>query len=98
MFTKITFALVIVLGAVSGALAGPKYHSATPHYDVYDSRGGYAGTDPDMNVRHELRRDEARGQQQEPSDPGVEPGHRNEQRVVFRQSRLRCQLFCLLPP
>jgi hypothetical protein len=63
MFTKSIFALVVVLGASAAAFAGTKYHSATPHHDVFDNRGEYAGTDPDRNVRFELRRDEARGQQ-----------------------------------
>jgi hypothetical protein len=62
MFTKITFAAAIILGAASGALAATKYQTGTPHHDVYDNRGGYAGTDPDANVRFELRRDEGRGQ------------------------------------
>jgi hypothetical protein len=62
MFTKITFALAIVLGAASGALAATKYQSVTPRHDVFDNRGAYAGTDPDVNVRFELRRDEGRGQ------------------------------------
>jgi len=62
MFTKITFALAIVLGAASGAAAATKYQSALPNRDVYDSRGAYAGTDPDVNVRFELRRDVGRGQ------------------------------------
>jgi len=61
MLTKITFALAIVLGAASGALAATKHQSVSPNHDVYDSRGGYVGTDPDVSVRFELRRDEGRG-------------------------------------
>ena len=61
MFSKVMFALGIALTAASGALAGTKYQSGTPHHDVFDSRGGYLGTDPDPNIRYELRRDEGRG-------------------------------------
>jgi hypothetical protein len=62
MFTRSIFALTIVLSASAAAFAGTRYQSATPHHDVYDNRGSYAGTDPDRNVRFELRRDDGRGQ------------------------------------
>jgi len=55
MFAKTTFALAFVLAA-SGALAATK-QSFAPHNAVYDARGTYVGSDPDANVRFELRRD-----------------------------------------
>jgi hypothetical protein len=57
MFTKTTFALAFVLAAASGALAATKQQSFQPRNDVYDARGAYVGSDPDANVRFELRRD-----------------------------------------
>jgi hypothetical protein len=57
MFTKTTFALAFVLATASGALAATKQQSSQPRNDVYDARGNYVGTDPDANVRFELRRD-----------------------------------------
>ena len=57
MFTKIAVALAFVVTAVSGALAATKQQSAAPRNDVYDARGNYIGSDPDANVRFELRRD-----------------------------------------
>jgi len=32
-------------------------HSASPSYDVYDTRGNYVGSDPDPFIRDELARD-----------------------------------------
>jgi hypothetical protein len=61
MLTKTTFALALVLGAASGALAATKQQSTAPNHDVYDMRGTNVGTDPDANVRFELRRDSDRG-------------------------------------
>ena len=61
MFTKTTFALAFVLATASGALAATKQHSSEPRNDVYDARGIYVGSDPDANVRFELRRDWDRG-------------------------------------
>ncbi len=40
-----------------GALAATKQQSFQPRNDVYDARGNYVGSDPDANVRFELRRD-----------------------------------------
>ncbi len=60
MFTKTTFALAFALATASGALAATK-QSVAPHNDAYDARGNYVGTDPDANVRFELRRDWDRG-------------------------------------
>jgi hypothetical protein len=57
MFTKTTFALAFVLATASGALAATKQQSLDPRHDVYDARGTYVGSDPDANVRFELRRD-----------------------------------------
>jgi hypothetical protein len=57
MFTKTTFALALVLATASGALAATKQQSSAPRNDVYDARGVYVGSDPDANVRFELRRD-----------------------------------------
>jgi len=62
MFTKTAFGLAIIIGAASGALAATKQHSVAPNRDVYDARGVYVGSDPDANVRFELRRDWQRGQ------------------------------------
>ncbi len=61
MFTKTTFALALVLATASGALAATKQQSFQPSHDVYDARGTYVGSDPDANVRFELRRDWDRG-------------------------------------
>jgi hypothetical protein len=44
MFTKTTFALAIILGAASAALAATTQDSVAPH-DVYDTRGRYVGYD-----------------------------------------------------
>jgi anion-transporting ArsA/GET3 family ATPase len=61
MFSKTTFAAAFVLATASGALAATKLHSFEPRHDVYDTRGAYVGSDPDANVRFELRRDWDRG-------------------------------------
>jgi hypothetical protein len=62
MFSKTAIALAIFVATASGAFAAVKHQSAAPRQDVYDTRGGYIGADPDANVRFELRRDEGRGQ------------------------------------
>jgi len=62
MFTKTTIALALVLGTASGTLAAVKQQSIAPNHDVYDARGKYIGSDPDANVRFELRRDAVREQ------------------------------------
>ena len=59
MFTKTTFALAIVIGTASGALAAAKQHSTNLNHDVYDTRGNYVGSDPDHGIRFELRRDQS---------------------------------------
>jgi hypothetical protein len=61
MFAKTTFALAFTLATASGALAATKQQSVDPRHDVYDVRGTYVGSDPDANVRWELRRDSGRG-------------------------------------
>jgi hypothetical protein len=61
MFTKTALALSFVLVAASGALAATKTHSATETHNVYNPAGAYIGTDPDPNVRFELKRDWDRG-------------------------------------
>jgi len=61
MFAKTTFALAFVLATASGALAATKQQSFQPRNDAYDARGNYVGSDPDANVRFELRRDWDRG-------------------------------------
>ena len=61
MFTKITFALAFTLVTASGVLAATKQQSFQPSHDVYDVRSNYVGSDPDANVRFELRRDWDRG-------------------------------------
>jgi Ni/Co efflux regulator RcnB len=40
-----------------GRLTDGRVHSSNPSFDVYDSSGVYAGSDPDPNVRDMLRRD-----------------------------------------
>jgi len=61
MFTKSAFALALILVTASGALAQTKQQSADPGRNgVYGVRGTYVGSDPDANVRFELRRDSAR--------------------------------------
>jgi hypothetical protein len=62
MFTKIAIALALVLGTASGTLAATKQQGTTPNHDVYDFHGKYVGSDPDANVRFELRRDSGREQ------------------------------------
>jgi hypothetical protein len=57
MFTKTTVALAFVLAIASGVLAATKQQSFQPRNDAYDARGNYVGSDPDANVRFELRRD-----------------------------------------
>jgi hypothetical protein len=61
MFIKATFVLGIIVGTASGALAATAQHSTAPSRDVYDARGTYVGSDPDANVRFELRRDPVHG-------------------------------------
>jgi len=58
MFTKTTFALAIIIGTASGALAQTRPYSTAPSHDVYDARGVYVGSDPDANIRFQLRRDQ----------------------------------------
>ena len=62
MFTRTTIALAIIVGAASGALAATKQHGIDSRHDVRDTNGTYFGSDPDANVRFELRRDWQRGQ------------------------------------
>jgi hypothetical protein len=58
MSTKTTLALVFALTAPSGALAATKTHSIGPSQEtVYNPAGAEVGTDSDLNVRFELRRD-----------------------------------------
>jgi hypothetical protein len=61
MFTKATFALAFALTTASGALAATKTQSNVLSQNVYNPRGAYVGTDPDLNVRFELNRDRDRG-------------------------------------
>jgi hypothetical protein len=61
MFTKATFALAFALATASGALAATKSQSIVPSQNVYNPAGAYVGTDPDANIRFELRRDSDRG-------------------------------------
>jgi hypothetical protein len=62
MFTKATIVLSIFTATASSALAAVKHQSVVPGQSAYDTRGTYLGSDPDANVRFELRRDEGRGQ------------------------------------
>jgi hypothetical protein len=61
MFTKTTFALAFALATASGALAATKSQSTDHGQNVYNPLGAYVGTDPDLNVRFELKRDSDRG-------------------------------------
>ena len=61
MFTKSTIALAIIIGTISGTLAAEKKRSVPPSQDAYDVRSNYVGSDPDAQVRFELRRDWERG-------------------------------------
>ena len=47
MFTKTAFALAIIIGAVSGALAATKPQSITANHYVRDACGEYVGSDLD---------------------------------------------------
>ncbi len=66
MISKTAFGLAIILATASGALAATKTHSIAPSHavytNVYNPSGAYIGTDPDLNVRFELKRDWGRGQ------------------------------------
>jgi hypothetical protein len=62
MFTRTTIALAIILGTAAGALAATKKPIINSTTDVYDARGAYVGSDPDPQVRFDLRRDAQRGQ------------------------------------
>ena len=73
MLTKISFALAIIIGAASGALAdtkkqapgpGPGGSLTTPYYQGTPldrmpiyRHGSYQGNDPDQNIRLQLMRD-----------------------------------------
>jgi len=57
MFTKTVFGLAIVIGAALSALAATKHQGVAPNNGVYDAQGAYVGSDPDANVRFEMRRD-----------------------------------------
>jgi len=74
MFTKTAFALAIVLSALSAvstvsfAQNFVTYSSAyggalaAKNHEVFDNRGKHLGSDPDANVRFDMRRDPQRGQ------------------------------------
>ena len=57
MITKIAIALAIILGTATGSLAATKKNSMNPSFDVYDTRGKYIGSDPDVHIRGALQRD-----------------------------------------
>jgi hypothetical protein len=74
MFSKTTFALAFALATASSPLIAQAsaqgwqyYGNATAgapdfaRHDVYGANGRYVGSDPDANVRLELRRDSDRG-------------------------------------
>jgi hypothetical protein len=56
MFTRTAIALVLIVGAASGALAQKKY-STNPQHDVFSITGKYLGSDPDPTVRFMIQRD-----------------------------------------
>jgi hypothetical protein len=53
--------LAIALATTATALAETKHPVNAQRDSVYESRNGFIGTDPDANVRHELRRDGGMG-------------------------------------
>jgi len=57
MLTKTAIALASILGTAFGSLAATKSQSTNTEHDVYDVRGMYVGSDPDSNIRFQLRRD-----------------------------------------
>jgi hypothetical protein len=62
MLTKTAFGLALVLATVTSSLAATKPHPATPtHQNVYNPYGAYISTDPDPNVRLNLKRDWTHG-------------------------------------
>jgi hypothetical protein len=63
MFTKAAVGLAVVLATVSGAAATKADSSSlSPVYtNVYNPLGASVGTDPDLNIRFELKRDWGRG-------------------------------------
>ncbi len=64
MFIRTATALALILAAAAAAIAAPKGQSTAPRsegHDVYDQSGKYVGTDPDANIRFQLRRDSLRG-------------------------------------
>lgn len=52
MITKTVVALALALATTAGAFAATKPHA-------YEAGNSYINTDPDLNVRWELRRDPA---------------------------------------
>jgi hypothetical protein len=64
MLTKTAFGLALVLATASVSLAATKHHTATPAstvQNVTNPSGAYIATDPDPNVRLNLRRDWSHG-------------------------------------
>jgi hypothetical protein len=59
--TKAILGLAVILVTASGALAATKTQSNVPSQNVYNPAGAYVGTDPDPNVRFDLKRDWERG-------------------------------------
>jgi hypothetical protein len=57
MFTKTAIALAIILATATNGLAATKRSGTNPAFDVYDTRGKYIGSDPDIHVRGALQRD-----------------------------------------
>lgn len=66
MFTRSTLALAAMLAVASNALAATK-HGAAPLQNVYNPRGAYVGSDPELNVPIEWWQDYECGQR--PSSP-----------------------------
>jgi hypothetical protein len=64
MFAKTSFGLALVLATASVALAAPKHTATVPATSVqtvYNPSGAYVRTDPDANVRFDLKRDADHG-------------------------------------
>jgi hypothetical protein len=67
MFTKSIIAGAIMLGTATAASAVTK-HGEAPLQNVYNPRGAYLGSDPDLNVLFEPWRNDDRGHESLPPE------------------------------
>jgi hypothetical protein len=65
MLTKIAFGLAVIVAATSSSLAATRYQATNQvgaaQQNINHPAGAYVATDPDANVRFDLRRDWSRG-------------------------------------